>query len=271
MQDMGSIFSRQQQQQQEQEQQQHCATKTPTRSESEDTCIVREIVIESDEETGANTVPDQKLPHNYEAILKDADADFHIDNSSIELLYKQLEDGVFLNQKRQKYWVDKESGSNSFMLYAREFSISWGGDNRFWHWYTEPETSDVSVEVAELKDVCWLEINAKFDTTKLTPGTLYQVAFVVKMKNSSRGWDKKVNLRLRLPDGNTKGVEENLMLQPKEEWINIPVDEFLVTPENTGELDISMDEYKDGKWKSGLIIKGVIIQPKKIKEGEDSI
>lgn len=46
----------------------------------------------------------EKLPHNYQAILKDADGDFDIDKYSsmpTELLYKQLEDGVFLKQKRQ--------------------------------------------------------------------------------------------------------------------------------------------------------------------------
>ena len=45
----------------------------------------------------------EKLPHNYHAILKDADEDFDIDKYSsmpTELLYKQLEDGVFLKQKR---------------------------------------------------------------------------------------------------------------------------------------------------------------------------
>lgn len=39
------------------------------------------------------------LPHNYEAILKDADSP--IDKSSPEKIYEQLYGGVFLNQKKK--------------------------------------------------------------------------------------------------------------------------------------------------------------------------
>ncbi|KAK1576292.1 hypothetical protein Q3G72_012684 [Acer saccharum] len=177
----------------------------------------------------------EKLPHNYQAILKDADdEDFDIDKYSsmpTELLYKKLEDGVFLKQKRQ----------------ASAFTIS----------------SDADVDVAELKKVCWLEIHAKFDTTNLTPGALYQVAFVIKMDESCYGWDHPVNVRLRLPDGTVKKHRQNFRLKPKNEWIDIPVDDFTLTPQNTGEIDISMDEYEGENWKSGLIIKAVTIKPKK--------
>ncbi|KAK4850135.1 hypothetical protein QYF36_004111 [Acer negundo] len=251
---------------------QDMGSKCSTGSETQDTLIVREIVIESDDEIHENIAQDdiddmkaEKVPHNYQEIIKDADEDFYIDNSSMELLYKQLEDGVFLNQKKQKYFVDKECRSNSFILYARQLRIVWGDDTRYWHWYSVKETSDVDVEVdvAQLKNVCWFEIHAKFDTTNLTPGALYQVAFVIKMDESCYGWDHPVNVRLRLPDGTVKQHKHNVMLKPKNVWINIPVDEFTVTPENTGEIDISMDEYVGGKWKSGLTIKAVTIQPKK--------
>ncbi|TXG48317.1 hypothetical protein EZV62_027611 [Acer yangbiense] len=253
MQDMGSKCSRDEQQ---------CVT--GSESLSQDTFIVREIEIESDDSDDMKAVAPpakaEKLPHNYQAILKDADEDFDIDKYSsmpTELLYKQLEDG--------KYLIDKECGSNSFILYARQLLITWGEDTRYWHWYSVKETisSDADVDVAELEKVCWLEIHAKFDTTNLTPGALYQVAFVIKMDESCYGWDHPVNVRLRLPDGTIKQHKQNFRLKPKDEWIDIPVDEFTVTPQNTGEIDISMDEYEGGNWKSGLIIKAVTIQPKK--------
>ena len=40
-----------------------------------------------------------QLPHNYEAILKDADSP--VDMSSMDKLLSQLHAGVFLNQKRK--------------------------------------------------------------------------------------------------------------------------------------------------------------------------
>ncbi|KAK3188960.1 hypothetical protein Dsin_028521 [Dipteronia sinensis] len=265
-QDMGAKFSRHEANSVPQQQQ--CATGSEPLSQ--DTRIVREMKIKSDDTDDMKALAPpaeaKKLPHNYQAILKDADEDFDVDKYSslpMELLYKRLEDGVFLHKKRQKYLVDKECGSNSFILYARQLSIIWGEDTRYWRWYSVKETSDADVEVAELKNVCWLEIHANFDTTNLTPGALYQVAFVIKMGESCYGWDHPVNVRLRLPNGTVKQHKQNFRLKPKNEWINIPVDEFTLTPQNTGEIEISMEEYKGGNWKSGLHIKAVTIQPKK--------
>jgi hypothetical protein len=105
----------------------------------------------------AKTVKEVKLPHNCEAILRDADSP--VDRSSVDKLYDQLSTGVFLNQKRkvklisislivplffyflkiiaislQKYWVEKKCYRNCFMLFAKDLSITWGGDARYWKW-----------------------------------------------------------------------------------------------------------------------------------------
>lgn len=34
----------------------------------------------------------------------------------------------------QKYWIEKESNRNCFILFAQHLSITWGEDNRFWNW-----------------------------------------------------------------------------------------------------------------------------------------
>ncbi|KAM7524677.1 hypothetical protein LguiA_014579 [Lonicera macranthoides] len=87
------------------------------------------------------------------------------------------------------------------MLFARNFSIAWIDDSNMWMWKQLKETSDVFIDVAELLNVCWLDINGKFDTSKLTPGTLYEVVFVVMLRIISYGWEFPVNLRLIFPDG----------------------------------------------------------------------
>jgi len=34
----------------------------------------------------------------------------------------------------QKYWVEKKSNSNCFVLYARALSITWAENQNYWKW-----------------------------------------------------------------------------------------------------------------------------------------
>jgi hypothetical protein len=201
-----------------------------------------------------------KLPHNYEAIIKHADSP--VDNSSAEKLYNQLRGGVFLNQKKKKYWVDGKSNKNCFMLFARDLTITWGADTRYWHWPYLQEASHVFVDVAELLRVCWLEMNGKFEMVNLSPETFYEVVFLVMLKDSSSGWEVPVNIKLILPDGTTQQYQEKFMAKPRGSWIEIPAGEFRTSSEKIGDIQFSLYETESGQWKSGLIIKGVIIRPK---------
>ncbi|XP_016648195.1 PREDICTED: protein PHLOEM PROTEIN 2-LIKE A1-like [Prunus mume] len=148
-------------------------------------------------EQPSNNKPEEKqqLPENYEAIVRDADS--LIGKSSVENLLEQLHAGITLNHKR-KYWVDKKS-NNCFMVYARDLSISWAEDDRNRLWPSLQETSGVVIDAAELINECWLEVHGKFKTTKLSPGPLYEVVFVVKLKASADGGDVPVNVSPTLP------------------------------------------------------------------------
>ncbi|XP_059436630.1 protein PHLOEM PROTEIN 2-LIKE A1 [Corylus avellana] len=160
-------------------------------------------------------------------------------------------------------WVDKKSNNNCFFLYAKNLKITWAdsaGDNGYWRWSKIEETSNTMVDAAELLHVCWLEVHGKFETRQLSPGTTYEVAFVIMLKDPACGWEVPVNVRLVLPDGNKQERKENLMKRPRGEWIEIPVGEFVV--EEAGYIEFSMYEYEGGKWKGGLVIKGVAIRPK---------
>lgn len=208
----------------------------------------------------AKTVKEVKLPHNCEAILRDADSP--VDRSSVDKLYDQLSTGVFLNQKRKKYWVEKKCYRNCFMLFAKDLSITWGGDTRYWKWPSICESGDVTVDVAELLDVCWLEIYGKFNTKMLSPGILYEVVFVIKLKDPAYGWGVPVNVSLVLPNGYKQERKEKLQTKPREQWIEVPVGELITSPENVGEIQFGMHEYDGGEWKRGLVIKGIAIRPK---------
>ncbi|XP_061354732.1 protein PHLOEM PROTEIN 2-LIKE A1-like [Gastrolobium bilobum] len=200
------------------------------------------------------------FPHNYEHILKDADSP--VDKSSREKLCDQLYAGVFLDNKTKKYWLEKKSNSNCFMLYARALSITWAEDQNYWKWVLQKESSGTMAEVAELKRVCWLEVHGKFDTRKLSPGILYEVSFIVMLKDAAQGWELPVNVRLSLPGGKKQQHKEALIDKLRMRWIEVPVGEFVASEKDVGEMEISMYEYEGGMWKQGLVIKGVAIKPK---------
>ncbi|XP_019089745.1 PREDICTED: protein PHLOEM PROTEIN 2-LIKE A1-like isoform X1 [Camelina sativa] len=170
-------------------------------------------------------------PQNNEAILKDANSPpLSLDTTSSP----QLKDDVSLNHKTEKlrtmsalviimeFLIQKnlieddegKSKKNSFMLYARDLSITWAGpqSNKFWSWFSDPDqtSSDVRIEVAKTERVAWLEVVGKFETEKLTPNSLYEVVFVVKLIDSAKGWGYRVNFKLVLPTGETKERRENL-------------------------------------------------------------
>lgn len=200
-----------------------------------------------------------KLPHRYQEILKDADT--ALDKSSPHKLLHQLHHGVFLNQKKKKYWVNRNS-KNCFMLFASELSITWGQDTNYWRWISINESSDEAVTAAELLNVCWLEVHARLDTANLTPNTMYEVLFVVMFKDPAYGWEVPVNLRLTLPDKTRKERKATMNERPRGQWIEIYVGEFKTSHENAGDLEMSLYEYQGGDWKRGLIIKGVIVRSK---------
>ncbi|TKY45306.1 PHLOEM PROTEIN 2 A1 [Spatholobus suberectus] len=202
------------------------------------------------------------IPHNYELILKDADSPVDKSSSWGKLL-DQLYAGVFLDHKTKKYWVEKRSNSNCFMLYARALSITWAENPHYWKWVQQKEASGTMTELAQLKRVCWLEVHGKFDTRKLSPGILYQVSFIVMLKDwADDGWEIPINVRLVLPGGQKQEHKENLMEKSKESWIHIPVGEFVASEKDVGEMEFSMYEYEAGMWKTGLVIQGVAIKPK---------
>lgn len=110
--------------------------------------------------------------------------------------------------------------------------------------------------------MCWLEVHGTFQIEKLSPGFVYEVVFLVMMKDPAYGWEVPIKLRLTLPDGKSQEHEENLKEKPKGQWVEIPVGELRTSTGNSGDIQFSLYEYHGGLWKRGLLIKGVAIRPK---------
>jgi len=120
--------------------------------------------------------------------------------------------------------------------------------------------SDIDVEVAQLLDVCWLEVKGKIEMQRLKTGVKYDVMFVILMIDPS-GFEPKATLSLELPSGKT--LERKVSLQgikPKQ-WTKVMVGDFVATEEK-GDVVFSLTNYEKLNWKKGVIIEGVLIQPR---------
>lgn len=176
--------------------------------------------------------------------------------------------GVFLGSptKTKRFWVDKRK-TNCFMLFPRGLSIIWGENSSYWTWPSLGDGSDgagggAGIEMAELKNVCWLEVRGELELSHLTPGVAYEVVFEVMVKARSYGWHVKVDLRLKFPDGRIQERKESLEEQPRDEWLRLKVGDVETHRGQNGVLVISLSEYGGGHWKKGLVVKGIRITPK---------
>ncbi|XP_030446732.2 lectin-like isoform X2 [Syzygium oleosum] len=210
----------------------------------------------------------QCYPHEYQSILRGSDSPAIHANIPLEKLYDQLCAGVFLNNRTVKYSVEKESQKNCFMMYARGFSIACSDDPSCWKWVTEKDapSNGVLVEMAELLKVCELDARRrKFDVSILSRATTYEVVFVIMLTPSGYGWENLVNFGVTLPDGTTQEHKVNLQKKPNGEWIEIKAGEVSTSEYTEGEMEVFMFEHGD-HWKSGLVLKGVLIRPEQINK-----
>ncbi|KAL1223955.1 Protein PHLOEM PROTEIN 2-LIKE A5 [Cardamine amara subsp. amara] len=166
-----------------------------------------------------------------------------------------------------KFWVLKKQKKQFFMINARDLSITWSDNPKYWSWLplTNEKTNDEVVEFAVLNKVCWLDVSGKFDTKNLRSGTKYEVVFVVKLEDTAYGWDwAPIKLKLVVPSSSETPQEHsvNFLEYIGKQWVDIPAGEFKMSKENVGEISFSLYEHEANMWRSGLIVKGVVIRPK---------
>ncbi|XVE90312.1 hypothetical protein DITRI_Ditri20bG0067300 [Diplodiscus trichospermus] len=121
------------------------------------------------------------------------------------------------------------------------------------------------IEVAKLNLVSWLDVRGKFNISDLSPATLYEVVYEVKLTKGASGWELPIKLRLSLPNGKVQERQVSLLQKPRGQWMELNVGNFC-TEENgeTGETrEVCFDLYEHGgHWKHGLVIRGAILRPK---------
>ncbi|EFH39235.1 predicted protein [Arabidopsis lyrata subsp. lyrata] len=162
---------------------------------------------------------------------------------------------------------EKEGNHKCFMVPARKLQISHSEKLINWTWSSIYEApNEAAIEIAMLNEVYWLHMSGNFHTRNLTPGTKYEVVFLVSLEDTSFGWDQPVNLNLKLinPDGTESFQERTTSLECHigENWVDIQAGVLVAPPRNAAaKMTFTMYQYVTSDRKSGLLVKGVAIRP----------
>ncbi|XP_020112635.1 F-box protein At2g02240-like [Ananas comosus] len=130
------------------------------------------------------------LPPDFPSILSRAAAAAAVDlgcSSKKDLFFRLCHHPLLLLHAPTpiSFWLDKSSGAKCYMLLARALSIAWGDTPEYWAWNRIPDAR--FGEVAELLDVCWLEIVGRIGSSALSPKTAYAAYLVFKIADDWHG------------------------------------------------------------------------------------
>ncbi|VFQ78859.1 unnamed protein product [Cuscuta campestris] len=137
----------------------------------------------------SDAVWERFLPPDYRDIIsRSADAADLLASASKKDLYFRLCDfPVLIDGDTMSFSLEKKSGKKCYMIGARSLKIVWSDTPAYWKWISHPHSR--FAEVAELLDVCWLEISGTISMTFLSPNTTYAAYLVFALLPSARGFD----------------------------------------------------------------------------------
>ncbi|EOY11559.1 Phloem protein 2-B15, putative [Theobroma cacao] len=182
---------------------------------------------------------------------------------------------------RAIFKLEKSSGKKSYMLSAKELSITWSSNPLYWGWISMSESRFSRVAVLRTTD--WLEIRGNIRTQILTPNTTYGAYLILKISDRAYGLDsmpseitvevgnqvsfgsvflqhqerKKQREMWKLVEGNHQGV----LSERGDGWMEIELGQFF-SGENDEEVKMSLLEVKGCHLKGGLVIEGIEVRPK---------
>ena len=119
------------------------------------------------------------------------------------------------------------------------------------------------MDVAELIEVCWLDVKGKMamNPLKFVPGVVYAASFVVKRTCCAQNLN---NIKLTLGFNDGKPAKErvvDLTKIPADKWVALNIADFEANCGcNGAEMTVSLTNHAD-IWKRGLKIAGVVVHP----------
>ncbi|XVF41832.1 hypothetical protein PTKIN_Ptkin01aG0312000 [Pterospermum kingtungense] len=213
------------------------------------------------------------LPPDYHEIVSSSVTPMKF--SSKKELFQCLCDPVLIDGGNKIFKLKKSSGKKSYILSAKELSITWSSNLLYWGWISMAESRFSSVAVLRTTD--WLEIKGTIRTQKLTPDTTYGAYLILKISNRAYGLDSMPS-EMTIEIGNfqvccssvflqhQKGKElvggnQGVVSEREDGWMEIELGEFF-SGENDEVVKMSLKEVKGCHLKGGLVIEGLELRPK---------
>jgi len=118
------------------------------------------------------------------------------------------------------------------------------------------------MEVAKLKEVCWLDVKGKMamNPNKFSFGAMYSASFLIKRAPNARNLN---NIKLSLGFNDGKPPKEKVVdlskIAPADKWVTVTISDFKFEFCGLGrEMTVSLTNH-DGCCKTGLTIAGVTV------------
>ncbi|XVF57542.1 hypothetical protein PTKIN_Ptkin06aG0214200 [Pterospermum kingtungense] len=221
------------------------------------------------------------LPSDYPEIVLSSVTPLNF--SSRKQLFQLLCDPVVIDGGNKIFKLEKSSGKKSYILSAKELSITWSYNPLYWSWI--PMAESRFSRVAVLRTTDWLEIRGHISTQMLTPNSSYGAYLIFKISDSAYGLDlmpaevavevgnqqvsyssvflqhqesKKKQMEMRK---SKEGKYQGIVRERDDGWMEIEVGEFF-SGENDEEVKMSLVEVKGCHLKGGLVIEGIEVRPK---------
>ncbi|KAH7679137.1 Phloem protein 2-like protein [Dioscorea alata] len=169
--------------------------------------------------------------------------------------------------KPHKHW--DSFGEHKICTSTKGLDIIWGNDERFWKQVQIPKDGACLNygEGMELIQVCWLEVRGILnleETQHLATNKTYELFYIIKFEVDAFGWDDgPVSLHLVTPDGRKSKRSHNFGEYKRNEWHKVSGGEFTVGSTIKGNVRYGMYETETLWWKGGMVLHGVLIEPKK--------
>ncbi|KFK35516.1 hypothetical protein AALP_AA4G001200 [Arabis alpina] len=236
------------------------------------------------------------LPSDYRSLISRS-TDSHRSFSSKKEIYRCLCDSLLIDNAQNLFKINNFSGKISYILSARDISITWSDQASYWSWSNVSDSR--FSESAVLITTDRLEIKGKIQTGILSANTRYGAYLIVKVTKHAYGLDLvPAETSIKSKNGqinkNTTylccvdekkqqmkrlfyGHREEQMAttvqavggdQKKREpkgrddgWMEIELGEFETREGEDDEITMSLTEVKGYQLKGGIVIDGIEVRP----------
>ncbi|XP_076901801.1 putative F-box protein PP2-B12 [Bidens hawaiensis] len=240
----------------------------------------------------SDVVWERFLPSDYREIIGKAVSPVGFESKK-ELYHRLSVSYIVLDRGNLGFKLDKESGRKCYMIGARDLSIAFGNDTRYWEWSHVPESR--FAEVGILKHRWWLDIQGKIASVMLSQKTTYVAYLVFRISKNSWGLlaagntivsvggvrNGASNVYLQQPTahvheniivsfGEVRNEASSVYVQPlkahaqanmrNDGWMELVLGEFYCDNGDDGEVEMVFQEHHRNK--GGLIVEGIELRPK---------